>query len=145
MFANSTIRQTVQVSSEADYIRLRISNVFGGSDLPITAATIASPASDENDDGAGTPAINTDTLQKLRFSGGESFIVPNGAQVVSDPLQFKIEPESIVTITLYLEEGQTTNEITSHPGSRTNSWFSFGNHVHAANMTDPSTASAAHW
>ena len=51
----------------------------------------------------------------------------------------------MLTITLYLEQGQTTNSITSHPGSRTTSWYSFGNHVTAANLTDPSTQNVAHW
>ncbi|KAG8930649.1 hypothetical protein FRC00_001050 [Tulasnella sp. 408] len=51
----------------------------------------------------------------------------------------------MITISLYLADGQTTNSITSHPGSRTTSWFSFGNFVNAANLTDSSTLSAAHW
>lgn len=46
---------------------------------------------------------------------------------------------------MYLAQGQQGNSITSHPGSRINIWMSSGNSVNAANITDPSTQSVAHW
>ena len=69
----------------------------------------------------------------------------NGALAVSDPLNFPVKAQSELAITMYLEAGQTTNDITSHPGSRATTWFSFGNHVGAENLTDPSTQNVAHW
>ncbi|PGH06357.1 hypothetical protein AJ80_08191 [Polytolypa hystricis UAMH7299] len=144
VFHNSTIRQTVKVSVGAEQIRVRFSNAFGGSDLPITAATIALPADGEYE-GSGSRVIQTKTLETLTFSGSKSFLVPQGALVVSDPINFKLKPGAIVTVSLYLADGQQTNFVTSHPGSRTNSWFSFGNHVTAKNLTDSSTQNVAHW
>ncbi|KAL1955633.1 hypothetical protein VTO42DRAFT_8366 [Malbranchea cinnamomea] len=144
VFFNTTIRQTVQVSTGAEYIRLRISNAFGGSDLPITAVTIALPRPGENG-GAGTSAIRVETLQSLTFSGDSSFTVPVGALVVSDPIKFKIKSQSVVTVSIYLAKGQETNDIASHPGSRTSSWFSFGNYVDAEDLTDASTQKVEHW
>ncbi|KAF9555079.1 SGNH hydrolase [Agrocybe pediades] len=139
VFHNSTIRQTIHTSIGGDQIRLRISNVFGGSDLPITAVTIALPANGA----AGTSAIQTNTLQTVTFSGNSSVVIPNGALVVSDPLTFTVKPQSMLAVTLFTAQGQTTNSITSHPGSRTTSWFSFGNSVSAANLTG--ATSVAHW
>ncbi|KAF8908117.1 SGNH hydrolase [Gymnopilus junonius] len=141
VFPNSTIRQTIHTSAGASQIRIRISNAFGVTSLPITAATIALPTGGK----AGVSSIQTSTLQTITFSGEPGIVIPDGSLAVSDPLNFKVAPQSMVTITLYLEQGQTTNMITSHPGSRTTSWFSFGNHVNAANLTDPSTQNAAHW
>lgn len=143
MFVNSTIRQTLKVSIGASQIRIKISNAFGLSNLPVTAVTIALPANDT----AGIYQIQPSTLQKITFSGSESISIPNGALAVSDPLNFKIKPQSIVTVTIYLKEGQTTNSITSHPGSRTTSWWQSGNAVNAASLTvtNSSTQSAAHW
>ncbi|KIO27998.1 hypothetical protein M407DRAFT_14808 [Tulasnella calospora MUT 4182] len=141
VFKNSTIRQTIHTSIGAQQIRIRLSNAFGTTDLPITAATVALTYNNT----AGSPAIIPQTLQKLTFSGDSSIIVPNGALAVSDPINFVIKPQQMITISLYLADGQTTNSITSHPGSRTTSYFSFGNYVNAANMTDPSTLNAAHW
>lgn len=123
----------------SDTIRIQINNVFGGSDLPITAATLALPPTNE----AGGSAVQPSTLTPLTFSGSEDFIVPSGASVLSDPVRFPVESGTIVTVSVYLASGQTTNEITSHPGSRTTSYLVHGNHVEAEDLEDAD--SADHW
>ncbi|OLN88513.1 hypothetical protein CCHL11_01702 [Colletotrichum chlorophyti] len=125
VFHDTTLRQTVKVSLPASTLRLQISNAFGGSDLPITSVTIARTANNT----AGTSAVEADSLEIVTFSGSGGFIVPNGAIVFSDPIQLSVEAESIVSVTIYLANGQTTNSITSHPGSRTTSFLVKGDHV----------------
>lgn len=124
-------------------IRLRFSNAFGVTDLPITAVTVALPFNGS----AGVSAIQPKTLQTVTFSGNTSIIIPNAGLAVSDPLNFPVQPQSMITVTIFLANGQTTNLITSHPGSRTTSWFVNGNEVSATNLTitNPSIQSAAHW
>ena len=131
------------MTTEASQLRIKISNVFGGSNLPITAVTIALSANNT----AGIHHIQTETLQRITFSGKDSISIPNGALAVSDPLNFPIKAQEVITVTAYLANGQTTNSITSHPGSRTTSWWQFGNAVSAAQLdiTDPASQSAAHW
>lgn len=131
------------MTTDASQIRIKISNVFGGSNLPITAVTVALPANNT----AGIHQIQARTLQKVTFSGKNSISIPNGALAVSDPLNFPIKAQQVITVTIYLSTGQTTNSVTSHPGSRTTSWWQFGNAVDAAQLTitDPTTQSAAHW
>ncbi|KAF1942866.1 SGNH hydrolase [Clathrospora elynae] len=143
VFVNSTIRQTLYMTTDARQIRLKFSNVFGGSNLPITAVTVALPLNQT----AGIHEIQAKTVLKVTFSGKDAISVPNGALAVSDPLNFPIKAQQIITVTVYLATGQTTNSITSHPGSRTTSWFQFGNAVNAASIavTDATTQSAAHW
>jgi len=141
VFFNSTIRQTLHMSIGGDHIRVRFSNAFGVNNLQITAATVALPVGGVS----GASAITTSTLKTLTFSGSPSFSVPNGALVVSDPIAFTIQPQSTITVTLYLAQGQDGFDITSHPGSRATSWISFGNLVQAQNMTGPATTSLAHW
>ncbi|KAL5114907.1 hypothetical protein ACEQ8H_007225 [Pleosporales sp. CAS-2024a] len=143
VFVNATIRQTLFMTAQALQIRLKISNVFGGSNLPITAVTVALPANNT----AGIHQIQPQTVQSVTFSGQSSISIPNGALAVSDPLNFPIQGQQIVTVTMYLASGQTTNSITSHPGSRTTSWFQFGNAVDAAQLhiTNSNTQSVAHW
>ena len=138
---NSTIRQTLHMSIGSQQIRVRFSNQFGVGDLQITAATVALPSNGSS----GDPAIAPYTLQKLTFSGNESITLPDMALGVSDPLDFAIKPQSEITVTMYLQYGQPSNNVTSHPGSRATSYVSFGNYVGATNMTDPSTVSLAHW
>ncbi|CAH0002295.1 unnamed protein product [Clonostachys byssicola] len=141
VFDDTTIRQTVKLSLDTDVIRLEISNVFGGSDLPITAATVAIPANQT----AGIKTIQTDTTQALTFSGSQSFIVPNGASVLSDPIHMPVAAQSILSISIYLENGQITNDITSHPGSRTTSFFAKGNHLESLDFEAETAGSADHW
>ena len=141
VFANSTIRQTLHISIGAEQIRVRLSNAFGTTDLPITAVTIALPFNGS----AGASAIQPGTVKSLTFSGNASAVIPNGALIVSDPIDFAVKPQSVLAVTIYLATGQPSNYVTSHPGSRTTSWFTFGNYVNVANLTGASVQSAAHW
>ena len=143
VFANSTIRQTLYMTANAHQIRLKFSNVFGGSNLPITAVTIALPLNQT----AGIHQIQPKTVQKVTFGGNDGISVPNGALAVSDPINFEIYPQQIITVTMYLADGQKTNSITSHPGSRTTSWFQPGNAVSSPSLTitNATEQSAAHW
>ncbi len=145
VFPNSTIRQTLYTTIGADQIRIRLSNAFGLVQLPITRATIALPRAEAGQNITGASGIKTETLQTLTWSGNESIIIPNGALAVSDPLNFPIKPGQVISISLYLQTGQATQYITSHPGSRINIWFSFGDYTSSPNMTDPSTNSTQHW
>lgn len=141
MFENSTIRQTIRTSIGGIQIRLEFSNAFGLNDLPITAVTVALP----DNQVAGINSILTQTLKTVTFSGRTDFTVPQGALVVSDAIDMSVQPQSILTVTMYLAEGQVSNFITSHPGSRTTSWWSNGNQVYATALTGPTLASSAHW
>lgn len=142
VFQNATIRQTIFLTQSAPKIRLVISNAFGGSDLPISAATIALPLNGS----AGTSAVKPETLVPLTFSGLPNFTIPNGARIISDPVDFPVTAQQILTISLYLASGQTTNSITGHPGSRTTSFYAPGNQTGEADLSaDPATQSSAHW
>ncbi|KAK3906687.1 SGNH hydrolase-type esterase domain-containing protein [Staphylotrichum tortipilum] len=141
VFQNTTIRQTVYITQDASTIRFQLSNAFGGSDLPITAATIALPVNGT----AGSPAIRPNTLQHLTFSGSPSFQIPNGAVVLSDPVRFPVKAQTSVTITLYLAAGQAGHAITGHPGSRTSTWLTQGNLVSAADVTTSTTQRIDKW
>ncbi|KAK4111914.1 lipolytic enzyme [Canariomyces notabilis] len=130
VFQNTTIRQTVYLTQDASTIRLQFSNAFGGSDLPITAVTVALPSNGT----AGSSAIRPETLKDVTFSGQRSFQVPNGALVVSDPLRVSVKAQTSLTVTVYLASGQAGYRITGHPGSRTSSWLAPGDRVSAADV-----------
>jgi hypothetical protein len=141
VFFNTTLRQTIHVTVPSSRIRLRFSNAFGATDLPITSVTIARPTNNT----AGISSIDTRTLKTVTFSGSPSFTVPNGALVLSDPIEFDVKAQTELTITMYLASGQIGNAITSHPGSRTTSWMDFGDLTRAENLAGATTQSVAHW
>ncbi|KAJ1323537.1 GDSL-type esterase/lipase family protein [Microdochium nivale] len=130
-FRNATLRQTFKVTQTASKLRLQISNAFGGNSLPITAASIAFPANGS----AGISAINAASVKTLTFSGQPGYEVPNGALVLSDLIDFPVTAETVVTVSLYLANGQRSELITAHPGSRTTSFIAQGNQVSAADFT----------
>ncbi|NUT97429.1 MAG: SGNH/GDSL hydrolase family protein [Saccharothrix sp.] len=136
---DATLRQTVHVSVGGEKIRLRFSNAFGGAPLPITAVSIALPA----DGKAGVSAINPGSTRPVTFNGRASTVVPVGALVVSDPIDFPLRARSNLTVTTYLATGQASNAITSHPGSRTTSHLLAGNHVGDTDL--PGATPTDHW
>ncbi|MEV3973050.1 SGNH/GDSL hydrolase family protein [Streptomyces sp. NPDC050698] len=139
VFADATLRQTVRVSVGGRYTRIRLSNAFGGADLPITAAAVARPV----DGAAGVSAIVPGSSRPVTFGGRPGITVAKGAQAVSDPLDFEIRPGSNLTVTLYLADGQASSSITSHPGSRTTSHMLAGDHLDDTDL--PGATPVDHW
>ncbi|KAK1462407.1 hypothetical protein CCUS01_08594 [Colletotrichum cuscutae] len=123
-FRNATLRQTFHAFIGASRIRFQLTNTFGGSDLPITAASVAFPLGGA----AGVSGIDPATTKGLTFSGSPSVVIKQGAVVYSDPIDFK--------------QGQSGTRITGHPGSRTTSWMQNGNQVNTSSIGGASTK---HW
>lgn len=96
---------------------------------------------------AGTSAIKPESLAQVTWSGGLTNItIPNGARAVSDPIAYPVTAQQILTISMYLATGQTTNLITGHPGSRTNSYYSPGNATALADVASlNATQTSQHW
>jgi lysophospholipase L1-like esterase len=145
VLVNATVRQSFKISRSGSRFRLRFSNAFSDVPLDLTTVTVALPA---NRSAVGTSAIDPKTLHTVTFSGGaKGFSVPNGAQVVSDPIDWAIPENTIISVSTYLANGQRSgsNSVTSHPGSRTTSYFDFGDLTTAANLTGATRGQADHW
>lgn len=146
IFPNTTLRQTIQLSLPASTLRLRFSNAFGLTDLTITSATIALPANGS----AGQSAIQLQTLRPITFNDGSDsgITIAKGALGLSDPITFDLpKSQTVITVTVYIKDGQTGGAITGHPGSRTTSWLGFGDLTKTANITgaEVSATSTVHW
>jgi lysophospholipase L1-like esterase len=139
VLAGSTLRQTVRVSVGGHRFRLRFSNAFGGAALPLTRVAVALPAGGR----AGASAVRADTARPVTFHGRPSVVIPVGAQMVSDPLAIGVAPRSNLAVTIYLAHGQASNDITSHPGSRTTSYLLAGDHVDAEDLAGATPVD--HW
>lgn len=117
---------------------MQLSNAFGSSELPITAASIALT----RDGAAGVPGIDEKTLKGLTFSGSESVIIKQGAVAYSDPVDFQLAARTNAALSLYSEKGQSGAMITGHPGSHTTTWMQAGNRMNESSLTGASTT---HW
>jgi hypothetical protein len=85
-------------------------------------------------------------LKTVRFNNGQTSItIPKAALAVSDPVEFAVTKGQVLSITIYYKNGIAGGAVTGHPGSRTDSWLTFGDQLKALNLTGPSLTSTAHW
>lgn len=145
-FQNTTLRQTLQLTVGGEQIRIRLSNRFGTNDLYLTSVTVALPMTQFGTQ-LGSRSIDIDTLQTVTFSSSDWVIVPDGALAVSDPITFgrPLVAGEVLTVSIYLPDGQDTEYITAHVGSRTTSWMEFGDHTRAAEMPLGIRHHQPHW
>ncbi|HUA67937.1 MAG TPA: SGNH/GDSL hydrolase family protein [Candidatus Saccharimonadales bacterium] len=142
--ANSTLRQFVHTTIGGQFLRVRFSNAYGGTNsFTIESAHVALAA------GTGSAAngvINPATDMALTFRGSPSVTVPPGMVVYSDPFDFNLPPLTNLAVTVYLG-AISPNIITGHPGSRTTSYIRPGNWVSASAISNtvPGTATTQHW
>ncbi|GLA25378.1 hypothetical protein AnigIFM63326_002078 [Aspergillus niger] len=141
IFPNTTLRQTLRLTQPASTIRLRFSNAFGSTDLPITSVAISLPPNNT----LGSASIIPDTTTPISFDGDTSILVPAGSLIVSDPITLPKQASTTLTVDLYLESGQNGTDITSHPGSRTTSWMGFGDLVGEDSIVGGDVVGLEHW
>ncbi len=131
--SHNTLRQVVCVSLGGDSLRVKFSNEFSKSPVTMNAVHIALSAD--------SSAIDPNTDQALKFDSKPEVTIEPGTAVTSDPFHFAVEPRTNLTITIYF--GDTSPDVTGHPGSRTTSYILPGNEVSAADFH--SAAKTDHW
>jgi len=131
--SHNTLRQIVRVSLGGDSLRVKFSNEFSESPVKLNAVRIAFSL--------GEGAIDTTTDQGLKFNGKPEITIESGTTVTSDPFHLKVEPRSDLAITIYF--GDTSPDVTGHPGSRTTSYLLSGNEVSAEDFSG--AVSTDHW
>jgi lysophospholipase L1-like esterase len=131
--SDNTLRQVVCVSLGGNRLRARFSNEFGTSPVTLNAVHIAASAEGS--------AIDPDTNQALKFDGEPQVTIEPGAAITSDPFQFALEPRTTVAITIHF--GDTSPDVTGHPGSRTTSYLLPGNKVSSVDFSG--AVQTDHW
>jgi lysophospholipase L1-like esterase len=131
--SNNTLRQIVCVSLGGNRLRVRFSNEFSTS--PVTLHTVHIATS------AGGSAIDTATDQALLFDGKQEVAIAPHTAVTSDPFESALKPRTNVAITIHF--GDTSLDVTGHPGSRTTSYLLPGNQVSSVDFTG--AVQTDHW
>ena len=132
-FTDSTLRQVVRVSIGGQRIRVRFSNAYGTTGLTIPAAHVALSA--------GHSAIQPGSDKALTFHGNASVIIPPGAIIYSDALDFDLAPLSDLVVTIRLNG--VPDAITAHSASHATSYIHTGDVVSTADM--PTWVYVDHW
>jgi lysophospholipase L1-like esterase len=113
----NSLRQVVRVSIGGKVIRVKFSNEFSLSHVTMRSVQVAASA--------GGDAIDRSANKKLTFNGAREITMEPGTAITSDPVAFRLQPGMDVAITIYF--GDTSPDITGHPGSRTTSYILAGN------------------
>ncbi len=128
--SNNTLRSIARVSIGGDSLRVRFSNEFSTSPVTLKAAQIAVSL--------GGSSIDASTIRELTFNGETEFTMSPGTLVVSDPIAFDLKPRMDIATTIYF--GETSPDVTGHPGSRTTSYILEGEHTLTAEFNEPTKA-----
>jgi lysophospholipase L1-like esterase len=131
--SGNTLRQIVRVSIGGTRLRVRFSNVFSTS--PVTLDSVHIALSTEKS------AIDSSTDHELLFDGKPQVTMAPGVAITSDPFDFALAPRTNVAITIHF--GETSPDVTGHPGSRTTSYLVSGNEVSSADFSG--AVKTDHW
>jgi len=130
---NNTLRQVVRVSIGGDSLRIRFSNEFSKGTVTMTAVRVAVSI--------GSCMIEASTNKELKFNGKSEVSMIPGTAISSDPVAFALKPRMDVAITISF--GQTSLDVTGHPGSRTTSYLLTGNKASKSDFTG--SVQTDHW
>lgn len=125
---DATVRQIFHLSVGGPALRVHISNAFGIEMLHITSIHVAHPVS------PASPAIDPTSDRALTFAGSEDAVIPPGAELISDPVNYPVAPLSDLAVSFHLQAPPARE--TSHPGSRATSYYVHGDMVTAPALTD---------
>jgi lysophospholipase L1-like esterase len=131
--AHNTLRQVVYVSIGGNRLRVRFSNAYGNGPVELREVQLARSL--------GGEVIDAESSRQLLFAGTPSVTIPKGAVISSDPLDFSLESQSLVALTLTF--GEAPSDVTGHPGSRTTSFLAQGALAGAASLSP--SVKVEHW
>ncbi len=93
---DQTVRQRARISVGGQRVRVRLSNEFGTEPLTIGAASVAIAGNQS--------VIDVASIRKLTFGGSTSIVIPPGAPIVSDPIEFPVKDSQELAVSLYLPD-----------------------------------------
>jgi lysophospholipase L1-like esterase len=132
---DATVRQIFHLSLGGPALRVHLSNAFGTEALRVTSVHIARPISPTSS------SIDAASDRPLTFAGSPDALIPPGAELISDPVDYAVPPLSDLTVTFHLLSAPVQQ--TGHPGSRATSYVVRGNGVNAATLAEPKHVD--HW
>ena len=133
---NQTVRMVVHTSIGGRRVRVQLSNAFGTNPLPIGAAHLALHDKDSS--------IVAGSDHALTFSGRASAVIPPGAEMLSDPLDFDVPTLGDLVISVYVpvEAATPTIHLT---GLHTTYISQPGDFTGAPSIADPTTRELWYW
>lgn len=124
--SNNSLRQIFRISIGGDSLRFHFSNEF--SKNPVTLKKVAVALS------TGGSSIDESSARILTFAGKTEITMEAGKALVSDPVAMHVNARTDLAITIYF--GNTSPDVTGHPGSRTTSYILTGDKLLSADFNN---------
>ena len=112
---NNTLRQVVRVSIGGNQLRLKFSNRTCSTPVTMKAVNIAVST--------GGSTIDSTSVKYLTFNGDSAVTMNPYSETTSDALDYHLEPNTRIAITIHYGQAATTKDMTFHYGSRTDSYI----------------------
>lgn len=125
---DSTYREIVHTTLGGDRIRILLSNEFGEEPLTVGAAAAAVSM--------GKGDISVATNHAITFVGQQSIVIPPGAMVVSDPIDFKLPALTNLSVSIFIP-AQHIQDVTIHPVASQTSYVIRGNQTSSPQLGSP--------
>ncbi|WP_410625392.1 SGNH/GDSL hydrolase family protein [Amycolatopsis sp. cmx-8-4] len=130
-----SIRNVVHTSVGGGRARIHLSNAFGTTAVTFGHVTVAVEAT-------GADAV-PGTLRSLTFGGAPSVVVPNGAEVLSDPVGLRVPADANLLVTTYVPT--KSGPVTYHPAAAQTSYFTRAGDFTASESGAPYTEQTSVW
>jgi lysophospholipase L1-like esterase len=134
-FNDQTVRMIVRTSLGGRRARVTLSNAYGNGPLKIGTAHIALRSKES----AIVPASD----RTLMFSGKPAVTIPQGAQMISDPVDLEIPQLGDIALSVYIpgESGQ----LTTHATGLHTTYIAKGNVASEPLLNDSTTTRSYYW
>ncbi len=133
---NQTVRMIVHTSIGGGRVRVTLSNAYGTGPLTIGAAHIALHAKGS--------AIIPESDRGLTFSGTQTFTIPPGALIVSDPVDLQVPKHGDLVISVFIT-GEPTSPTVHLTGLHTTYISKSGDFTKATEIADATTLQSWYW
>src|SRR5207253_8902183 len=118
-------RMMGRVATGGPALRIALSSSFGLEPVRLQSVQIARP-------GSSNGTILADSARTVTFGGASAVVLPPGAQITSDPVDFPVAGEADVVVSLYVgADGAAT---TAHPLGLRAAWLAPGDQVKASQL-----------
>ena len=120
---NQSVRMIVHGSVGGSKIRVRLTNLYGEQAVTVGRATVAKPntATPELSD------VDSSTIRELTFGGATSFVMPKGAELLSDPVALPVGNDQDLVVSVFFPT--PTGLTTFHSTTRQNNYIGAGDLV----------------
>lgn len=130
-----TVRMVARSTVGGTAVRVALSNSFGCSPVRVDAVQIA-----RHDSGA---AIRAGSARKLTFSGRSAVVLPTGAQIYSDPIEYDVLAQTDLAVSLYVPEQDVTP--TAHEVGLRTAWLAPGDQAAAQDLQNATAFQSYLW